>query len=142
MAILNYTTTIPAHRTVGEIQTMLARHGARSISVGYGDKGQPIALAFDLRTPAGTAAYRLPCRAEAVHLLLRNEERRYRTTEHANNVAWRIVKDWTEAQLAIIEAGMVEMGEVFLPYMLVGEGMTMFERAKAQGLLTMKPDGE
>ena len=46
------------------------------------------------------------------------------------------------AQLAIIEAGMVEMGEVFLPYMLVGEGMTMFERAKAQGLLTMKPDGE
>ena len=138
MAILNYTTTIAAHRTVGEIQTLLAKKGARSISVGYDDTGQPTALAFELRTPAGTAAYRLPCRAEAVERLLRTEAPRYRTPAHARNVAWRIVKDWVEAQLAIIEAGMVEMPEVFLPYMLVGEGMTMFERAKAQGLLTMK----
>lgn len=140
MAILNYTTTIPAHRTIGEIQQLLAKKGARSITIAYAADGAPIALAFELHTPTGVLVYRLPCRAEGVQRLLRSEAPRYRTPEHAQRVAWRITKDWTEAQLAIVEAGMAELSEVMLPYMLVGEGQTMFERARVQGLLATKAD--
>ncbi len=32
-------------------------------------------------------------------------------------MAWRIIKDWVEAQTAIIQAGMVTLTQVFLPYL-------------------------
>ena len=35
MAILNYTTTISAEKSVQQIQNILSRHGASSISIGY-----------------------------------------------------------------------------------------------------------
>jgi len=33
---------------------------------------------------------------------------KYRTREHAARVAWRICKDWIEAQLAIVDAEMAD----------------------------------
>ena len=41
--------------------------------------------------------------------------------EQAQRVAWRILKDWIESQIALMESGMVCMEEVFLPYMLAGD---------------------
>jgi len=45
----------------------------------------------------------------------------------AERVAWRIVKDWVEAQLAILESEMVHLDEIFLPYMVNNNGQTVFE---------------
>jgi hypothetical protein len=42
-------------------------------------------------------------------------------------VAWRIIKDWVEAQMAILESQMVQMEEIFLPYMVNRQGQTFFE---------------
>ena len=39
----------------------------------------------------------------------------------ATRVASRILKDWIEAQLALLHTGMVELEEIFLPYMLQGD---------------------
>ena len=53
-------------------------------------------------------------------------------------VAWRILKDWVEAQLALIETGMVSVEQVFLPYCQSGNGETLFEairKKKFAGLL-------
>jgi hypothetical protein len=51
------------------------------------------------------------------------------TAEHAESVSWRIVKDWIEAQLAIVEAGQAEMAQVFLPYAIRGEeGLTLYDQ--------------
>lgn len=52
----------------------------------------------------------------------------YKTVEQAKRVSWRIVKDWVEAQLAIIESGQAEMGEVFMPYAVTISGETLFKR--------------
>ena len=35
-------------------------------------------------------------------------------------ITWRILKDWVEAQMALLETGMVTMDESFLPYMVSG----------------------
>ena len=48
-----------------------------------------------------------------------------RTKEQATRVAWRIVKDWLAAQLAMIEAGLVDLEEVFLPYAQNQAGRTV-----------------
>ena len=43
----------------------------------------------------------------------------------------RAVRDWVRAQLALIEAGCVQIEEVFLPYMVGTNGQTLFEAFKA-----------
>ena len=56
----------------------------------------------------------------------------------AARVAWRILRDWLEAQLAIVQSRSVTFEQVMLPYMLVesDEGMkTVFEAFRAQAAL-------
>ena len=48
-------------------------------------------------------------------------------TGQAERTAWRNVRDWVMAQMAIIEAGQVEMEEVFLPYLTDGRGRTLYQ---------------
>ena len=133
MPILNYTTAIDPHKTVGEIQKLLASKGARGILLEYNEHGDPSAVAFQIEVRGQQLRYRLPCRAERVWDVLGKQwkagkvERRYTTMQHANRVAWRIIKDWIEAQLAIVEAGMVEIAEVFMPYQLMANNQTMYE---------------
>src|SRR5438552_18436509 len=43
----------------------------------------------------------------------------------AVRVEWRIVKDWVEAQLALIETRMVTAQQVFLPYAIMRDGRTL-----------------
>lgn len=126
MAIKNYTTTVAATKTVAEIQTILTNAGATRIVLENNSQRQPVSLAFILHN----LSYRLPCRHNEVHRLLyndRNVERRYKTEEQALRVAWRILKDWCAAQLAIIETEMVSADEVLLPYRLLANGQTVYD---------------
>lgn len=136
--LLNHTTTIAVEKTVGEIQRLLARNGARSIAVDYDAGGEPIALAFQVETEIGPRSYRLPANIDAVHRVLTQQhqrgavQRRFVTREQAGRVGWRILKDWTEAQMALLETRMVTLPEIMLPWMIAGEGgetvYQLFER--------------
>lgn len=55
--------------------------------------------------------------------------------EQAERVAWRIVKDWVETQMAILESEMVQMDEIFLPYMLNSSGQTIFQTYQNKQLM-------
>jgi len=55
-----------------------------------------------------------------------------RRKEQAARVAWRVVKDWLEAQLAMIEAGMVDLEQVFLAYAQNPAGETIYEVMRSQ----------
>ena len=129
MPILNYTTTVPTDRTMGQVQGLLVRAGAWQVLTNY-EAGKPTSIAFTLNTPSGPRSFVLPVDTEAVHFLLdhdRKVERRFKTKEQAERVAWRIIKDWLEAQLAILESGMVSFDQIMLPYMRSGNGQTMYE---------------
>jgi len=47
--------------------------------------------------------------------------------EHAYRVAWRIIKDWVEAQMSLLETEMVKMEEIFLPYVITPWGKTVYQ---------------
>lgn len=135
MPLLNYTTKVSAGSTVGEIQKLLAKAGAEQVIVRYGKDSEPTSLLFEL---AGEM-YILPCRSAEVHKkLLRdpNVPGRLSTPEQAFRVAWRILKDWVEAQVAIIQTGMVDAQEVMLPYMVLrakdGSDQTVYENFREQ----------
>ncbi len=139
MAILNYTTQIAAQKTVGEILSILARHGAENVNIQYGDfRGEraPIACAFQVTIDGNPVGFRLPVRWQGVRRALnKHAQPRYQNDEQALRVAWRIVKDWVEAQMALIEAQQAELAEIFLPYAIAPNGQTMYEQFKARQLL-------
>lgn len=128
--LLNYTTTIDVHKTLGEIQKELVSHGARKIMYDYSEDGHILALIFQIDTPDGFRGIKLPSNVEAVYEILLHESKcpkAKKTYEHAEQVAWRTIKDWIESQMAILEWNMVKMDEIFLPYMLNKNGQTFFE---------------
>jgi hypothetical protein len=135
MPLLNYTTSIPAERSVSEIQKVLAHAGASAILMEYDNAGRIIALSFRLRMDSQTTeggneiSFRLPCDPRPVMLVLEKQRvaRRYQNEDQALHVSWRIVKDWVEAQLAIIETRMVTTAQVFLPYAVTSNGQTLYE---------------
>lgn len=142
MPILNYTTSIASGKTISEMQARLAKHGAATIAVRYVD-GAAAGLTFDLMTIYGWKAFTLPVDIEAIYrvLLKQKVQPKYRTREQAERVAWRIAKDWLEAQLAIVESQMVSFDQVMLPYMHTGDGSkTLYqayeERESALALTT------
>ena len=60
--------------------------------------------------------------------------KRFKTTVQADRVAWRILKDWVEAQLALIATQMVSLDQIMLPYMLMDEGLTVYDLYRKQQL--------
>jgi hypothetical protein len=129
MAILNYTTSIDSEKSISEIGKCLVRHGANKIVTDYID-GLPSAVMFSLKLNGAIVSFSLPANYAGVLNAMKNDKKVPRskcTNEQALKVAWRIVKDWVEAQCAIIEAGLAKTEEVFLPYLITKSGDTLFK---------------
>jgi hypothetical protein len=129
MPLANYTTEVSALKSVGEIQGILVAHGAKSILINYAANGVVESLSFIVKTPYGDMPIRLPTDAKAVLRVMEEQRvpRRYLTYEQAVKVAWRIVRDWVRAQMAILETEMVKMEQIFLPYMVTKGDKTLYE---------------
>lgn len=143
MPIYMETTQIEDTKTVAEIQDLLARRGASCVQVDY-HQGKVEGLAFQLLVGESFIPFRLPCRWKKLEALLKRSGKRPRKKDSfelwARRVAWRQILRWVEAQLAIIETGMVQMHEVFLPYALTNAGgheCTMFEMIEQQKFLAL-----
>lgn len=130
MPILNYTTKVDAHKTLAEIQRRLVAKGAQSVSVDYEPNGTPSAVTFMIPVNEKPIHFRLPSNYQGVEKAMQRAKGvpyRLQTREQAVRVCWRILKDWIEAQMAIIEAGQAQLSEVFLAYALNDKGQTLFQ---------------
>lgn len=129
MPLLNYTTEVAPEKSVSEIQRILAKAKVRRVMVEYHADGRPAAVVFDAETEYGPRQFALPANPLPVREALRasGAEARYCTDVQAERVAWRILKDWVEAQLALIETRMVSLDQVMLPYMRDDSGRTVYE---------------
>ena len=121
MALLNYTTTVEAYKTVSEIEQMLVKHGAKSIMKQF-DDGMITSLSFLINTGVNDIPIKLPIRVDDVLQVLIEQKKMHpkagikATKDQANRVAWRILKDWIEVQMALLDIGMVQFEEIFLSY--------------------------
>ncbi len=129
MAILNYTTKVGVPATTAEIQKILTKAGAQAIMSEYDRAGNPTSISFRVLQDNVPIFFTLPADVDGVVRALKRDKE-YRDEEHARRVAWRILKDWLEAQMAIIYAGMAELPQVFLPYAHTSTGETVYERMK------------
>jgi hypothetical protein len=144
MAIKNYTTDVPVYKTVADIQLMLAEHGARKIMFDYAADGKLLAVCFQIQMEHGEQAVKLPANVERVQAVLKQQKNNPKvrnrsdidfSLEQSERVAWRIVRDWLDAQLAILETEQVEIAQVFLPYFMARDGRTLYEYYGAGQLL-------
>lgn len=140
MAILNYTTQIDAFKTVSEIEYILMKHKAKSIMKNY--EGESISgLSFLIDTGRQQVPVKLPVRIdECLEVLKREKKNSPRsnikaTREQAERVAWRILKDWIESQMALLDIEMVRFEEIFLPYIELQGGETIYEKLNRQQFL-------
>jgi hypothetical protein len=130
---LNYTTTIDPVKSASECMARLAQHGATAIGMTYDGAGFPTGLTFQIQTTWGMRQFSLPCNVEGTFKALvkahnkGNVALRYASREQAQRTSWRVVKDWLEAQLALIEAGVADLPQVMLPYLHVEPGRTLYE---------------
>lgn len=147
MALLNYTTGIDADKSAAEIAKMLAKAGASAILTEYDPTSSYVeSLSFRMNLEGTTISFRLPTNWKPVQEVLIEQKRRNSrintSREQAVRVAWRIVKDWVEAQLAIIETRMVSTTQVFLPYAVTKDNRTLFETIAQNPSLLLGPPQE
>jgi hypothetical protein len=59
MPLKNYTTEVPAQKSIGEIEKKLLAHGATSMLINY-SLGRPESVSFIVPTRDGSFPFRLP----------------------------------------------------------------------------------
>jgi len=137
MPLLNYTTKVSVNQTVQEVHSTLAKAGANAILNEYDLNGNISGVKFRLEIKGHQVFYELPANINGVTNALK-KDRAYRDDPHARRVAWRILKDWIEAQMAIVTAGMAEVPQVFLPYAQTDNGQNVYQRIQSSGLTMLE----
>lgn len=140
MPIMNYSTVVPPEKSIGEITSLLIRKGARSITQDFYDDGRVKAVSFIMAVGGIPTRFVLPANTTGVAGVMMQEKpynpSRHRGSRdayeqkivaHAEWVAWRILKDWVAAQMALIESGQAQAAQVFLPYATESSGRTIYE---------------
>lgn len=153
-ALFMETTEVPAEKTVSEVTSRLVRAGATSIHTEY-NGGKIAGLAWSMKIGPATLNFKMPARTEPVYKLLASRRREWsssygdkyfptdvktRVWEQAERVAWRQLLRWVQAQLAMIDTEMVKPHEVFMPYMMQQDGLTMFEYFESKQLALPAPE--
>ncbi len=147
MPLLNCSTSIDVEKSLGEIQKCLREHGALAVLTEYDDQGYVTALSFKINLQGQDMGFRLPTDWRPVLEIMQQQKKtktgtrtRYgqpkknladENQQQAMRVAWRITKDWIEAQMAIVETKMVTLPQVFLPYAVTKSGKTVYEKILA-----------
>lgn len=138
--VKNYTSTVPASRSVQHIEDRLVKHGAKNILKLYNDQKKLEGVAFIIAIDGKDVPFRLPAKISQVEKILRGSisrprsETMSRIADQAERTAWKLLSDWVDINISLIELGQVEIMEVFMPYIYDhGKSQTFFERMKQDG---------
>lgn len=128
----NYESRSPLPNIFAAIEKTLSGHGAKQIIRDYNDQGQITSISFVINTTKGTLGIRLPARFERVKQIFNEQGIRYKE-DQPYRTAWATLRDWVDAQMALIDWEMVKPEEVFLPYAIHPDGRTYFDVLQSRG---------
>ena len=134
-------------QTVADIQKLLSKYHAESITIGY-DRGEIVSVSFELHVMNRYLAFRLPSKWQGVLQRITERKKRKKVTadmeEKAKRIAWRQTLHWVEAQLGYVDTGQVKTEQVFFAYLIGDRGKTLFEAIEEKGyrMLDYKREGE
>lgn len=132
MALKNYESKSPLPNIFAAIEKTLSTHGAKQIIRDYGTDGRITSISFVIETKKGVMGIKLPARFEKVQQIFDNQGVRYKP-DQPYRTAWATLRDWIDAQMALVDWEMVKPEEVFLPYGITKDGKTYFEVIESRG---------
>jgi len=160
----NYTSNVPVSLTLERIESVLVRCGVKGITKEYGRAAEPTAVHFHLERPdGGVHTIRVPAKVSQAQEALwkdyvgdaklapdgqsvgwpsKKRKLKKEFLEQATRTAWKIMQDWIEVQMSLIQLGQADAMEVFLPYLWNGK-QTYYEALRENrfaGLLTENLD--
>jgi hypothetical protein len=161
MFLKNYTSDAPVHQTIHRIEQVLIKCGVTGITKDYAPDGTVIAVAFKIPAATGDVTIRLPVNEQqAIDALWldyvdgdvmnkagtevtawgsRKKKRRSDFVEQGKRTAWKIMQDWVEVQMSMIQMKQADTMEVFLPYVWNGKS-TIYNRVKDAGFRALLPE--
>jgi hypothetical protein len=93
-------------------------------------------------------SFRLPARVDRVEKQLRGLVHRPRSgtmdriADQAERTAWRLLADWVDVQMSLIELDQAELVEIFMPYIYdYSKNQTLFEKMKVNGFVMLEDRG-
>lgn len=137
------TTKKEPEETLAEIQKVLRKYNLKKFMADY-DNSQISGCIFAVEIDGRQIPFRMPVKWEPLFKLAKEGKTKYiRDERQAQRVAWRQVLRWIEAQLALVDTRMADFHEVFLPYIVNREGLTVFQKFSEnnfRGVLTVGND--
>lgn len=137
--------TSTSKNVFNDIQKTLASHNVQQINFVYetNGSGRIKGIEFSLSINGTSYPFRLPARIENVEKIMYPKAWKLTQTQRdqAYRTAWANLRDWIASQCAMIDTGMVEPSEVFLPYMIERSGNRTFFEAMAENQFLL-PSGE
>jgi hypothetical protein len=156
MPLLNYTTEVPASKSIAEITKFLQDGGASAIMLEYATDRTVAGVTFRMDTAFGPVPYTLPANVGSViatiNAQIKTESaaingrkkrtrliplRLYNDKAQAERIAWRIAKDWLEAQLALAQIGGAKLEQIMMPFARLTDGRSFYEHVVERGTLAL-----
>ena len=142
--VKNYTSQVQADRSIQHIEKCLVKHGVKSLMRMYDNK-KLSGIAFIISVNGKDIPFKMPARIDRIEKQMRKAVLRprdgtmERIGEQAERTAWRLLSDWIDIQMSLIELDQVELIEVFLPYMYdVSKDETFYEKMKSSGFTLLE----
>jgi hypothetical protein len=142
--IKNYTSTVSIAKSVQHIEERLMKHGAKQI-LKICENQKLIGIAFSVDVNGKEIPFKLPARIDRVEQQLYSFVKRprpdtkNRIAEQAGRSAWKLLADWVDIQMSLIELDQVELVEVFMPYIYDDfNKQTFFEKMKNSGFTLLE----
>ena len=130
------TTKKEPEQTSAEIESLLSQYELTRFMKDY-ENGEVIGCYFTLKINGKDVPIRLPVRWQPIMQMAETGDTKYikpGDEQQAKRVAWRQVYRWIESQLALVDLEMVEIAEVFLPYMMINKKQTLFQHMSENGM--------
>lgn len=158
----NYTSEVPVSQTIYRIEQVLIKCGVSGIAKEYtGSDGDIAAITFQIkldgqrpitiRLPADKSAAlqalwldyadgdKLTPDGTSIHWNSRKKKVKDDFAKQAERTAWKLMQDWVEVQLSLIQMKQADFVQVFLPYVWDGQ-QTFYQTIKDGGYRAMLPE--
>lgn len=160
----NYTSDVPVSQTLYRIEQVLVRCGVSGFMKMYGNSGEVTAVLFQVKIKDGdreaVQTIRLPADKERAWQALwldyadgeklsadgmklqwctRKKKVKLDFKEQAERTAWKLVQDWIEVQMSLVQMKQADMMQVFLPYAWDGE-RTFYDRVREAHYAGLLPE--
>lgn len=129
-------TTVPVAKTRGEIEAMVAKHGATRFASGWTEDSKA-AISFAMRGRLVRFVLALPTEEEGRKLRRRGgwaltTDQRAKWLDGETKRRWRCLLLALKAKLEVVESGIATFDEEFLAHVVTADNLTVYEWIKLE----------